>query len=66
MVDLTVDPWKIMWMLSLSMPTRVCLLKVNRQKRPTGIINKSRDNSRTPMQWDDSVNAGLWNSMAEG
>ena len=31
----------------------------NLKNIPNGILQKSRDNSRTPMQWDDSKNAGF-------
>ncbi len=50
MVDPDYDPWKIVWMSSLSMLIRVCLLKGNRQRRPSDYQAKSRDTS-TPMGW---------------
>ena len=31
----------------------------NLSKIPKGILQKSRDNARTPMQWDSSVNSGF-------
>lgn len=34
-------------------------LKINSTKATRGIKQKSRDNSRTPMQWNDSKNAGF-------